>query len=277
MSTHPVPRRLRGCAVGASTASLAVAAHGIAGGGYPNSTALTLLLIAGTAIGAVAAAARGGPLAVIGLLGAGQLASHLALTVALHHETAATRAHARRAPGRDAGVCGTDRRGRGTVQVPGRETRRRSSAHQRATAPASFHVDRPRPPSIGRRRPARSDLSSRPPGRGLTRPHSSENRAPEDERIHAHLLFACPAHDHRGRRDHVARRRGRLRTRHRVRARRRTGQLLGAGLPGPHRIRDRLHDSIDRGAARVELGHAPSRSPGGSRRSRRTPTQRPPR
>lgn len=90
MPTHPAPRRLRGCAVGASAASLAVAAHGIAGGGYPNSTALTLLLIAGTAIGAVAAAARGGPLAVIGLLGAGQLASHLALTVALHHETAAT-------------------------------------------------------------------------------------------------------------------------------------------------------------------------------------------
>lgn len=90
MPTDPAPRRLRGCAVGASAAGLAVAAHGIAGGGYPNSTALTLLLIAGIAIGAVAAAARGGPLAVIGLLGTGQIAGHLALTVALHHDTTAT-------------------------------------------------------------------------------------------------------------------------------------------------------------------------------------------
>ncbi|NKU57538.1 hypothetical protein GS883_02870 [Rhodococcus hoagii] len=70
--------------MGALAAALAVAAHGVAGGGFPGSPALTLLLAACAAVGA---AAGGVPVlsrsrtALFGALAAGQGAGHLALTV----------------------------------------------------------------------------------------------------------------------------------------------------------------------------------------------------
>ncbi|ORL04355.1 hypothetical protein A6F55_06110 [Prescottella equi] len=82
---RPAPTAaLRGGAVGALAAALAVAAHGVAGGGFPGSPALTLLLAACAAVGA---AAGGVPVlsrsrtALFGALAAGQGAGHLALTV----------------------------------------------------------------------------------------------------------------------------------------------------------------------------------------------------
>ncbi|MCA1008716.1 hypothetical protein LCL87_23665 [Rhodococcus hoagii] len=87
MSAHrPAPTAaLRGGAVGALAAALAVAAHGVAGGGFPGSAALTLLLAACAAVGA---AAGGVPVlsrsrvALFAALAAGQGAGHLALTIA---------------------------------------------------------------------------------------------------------------------------------------------------------------------------------------------------
>ncbi|MFD4180853.1 hypothetical protein [Rhodococcus sp. NPDC058514] len=75
--------RLRGAAVGALTAALAVAGHGVAGGGYPDSSALTLLVLCCAAVGAVTGSLRGGRVALLGALAAGQLVGHLALSTAL--------------------------------------------------------------------------------------------------------------------------------------------------------------------------------------------------
>ncbi|WP_330233834.1 hypothetical protein OHA40_16055 [Nocardia sp. NBC_00508] len=87
MSPHPIAGRLRGGLVGALVATLAVAAHGAAGGGIPDSTELTLLLLIATVMGSAAGAVpvRPGPV-VLGLLGAGQLASHAALSGPLGHD-----------------------------------------------------------------------------------------------------------------------------------------------------------------------------------------------
>ncbi|MQY22337.1 hypothetical protein [Nocardia macrotermitis] len=76
----------RGVLVGASVATLAVAAHGLAGGGWPGSAALTLLLFAAAGIGAIATllpVPSGTPsrAALLTALAAGQLAAHLALSV----------------------------------------------------------------------------------------------------------------------------------------------------------------------------------------------------
>lgn len=69
--------------------ALAVAAHGSAGGGFPGSAELTLvLLIAALAGGAANALARGRG-SVPALLMAGQLASHVALSGLLGHEHSA--------------------------------------------------------------------------------------------------------------------------------------------------------------------------------------------
>lgn len=71
--------------MGASAAALAVAAHGVAGGGFPGSAALTLLLAVCAAVGA---AAGGVPVlsrsrvALLAALATGQGAGHLALTIA---------------------------------------------------------------------------------------------------------------------------------------------------------------------------------------------------
>ncbi|WP_454194447.1 hypothetical protein [Nocardia sp. Marseille-Q1738] len=89
MSPHLIAGRLRGGLVGALVATLAVAAHGAAGGGVPDSTELTLLLLIAAAVGSAAgmAPARSGP-ALVGLLGLGQLASHAALSGLLGHDHA---------------------------------------------------------------------------------------------------------------------------------------------------------------------------------------------
>ncbi|AQA21905.1 putative membrane protein [Rhodococcus sp. MTM3W5.2] len=74
---------MRGAAVGALTAALAVAGHGVAGGGYPDSSALTLLVLCCAAVGALAGGLGGGRGALLGALAAGQLVGHLALSTAL--------------------------------------------------------------------------------------------------------------------------------------------------------------------------------------------------
>lgn len=87
MSTRrPAPTAaLRGGAVGATVASLAVAAHGVGGGGLPDTAALTLLLAVASGVGAVVAgvpALTRSRWALLAALAAGQGAAHLALTVA---------------------------------------------------------------------------------------------------------------------------------------------------------------------------------------------------
>ncbi|MBF6204912.1 hypothetical protein K8O92_09235 [Nocardia asteroides] len=87
MSPHPITGHLRGGLIGVLVGVLAVAAHGAAGGGAPGSTELTLLLSIAAAVGSAAGAVRGRsrPSVVAGLLGAGQLFSHAALSVLLDH------------------------------------------------------------------------------------------------------------------------------------------------------------------------------------------------
>ncbi|WP_433491401.1 hypothetical protein [Nocardia grenadensis] len=96
MPTYPSPAPLRGCVVGATTGILAVAAHGIAGGGYPTSAGAALLLLtalmtgaaAGSVIG-VSGRSRAGPgRNTLIALAAGQFAGHWALTGRTgHHGT----------------------------------------------------------------------------------------------------------------------------------------------------------------------------------------------
>ncbi|MFF0818559.1 hypothetical protein ACFYVR_25935 [Rhodococcus sp. NPDC003318] len=80
---------LRGGAVGALTAALAVAGHGLGGGGYPTSAALTLLVLCCGGVGALAGspAARSGDgrVALVAALAGGQLAGHLVLSAAAIH------------------------------------------------------------------------------------------------------------------------------------------------------------------------------------------------
>ena len=76
--------------MGALTAALAVAGHGIGGGGHPTSAALTLLVLCCGGVGALAAGGRtgssaGGRVALLGTLTAGQVLGHLALSAALPH------------------------------------------------------------------------------------------------------------------------------------------------------------------------------------------------
>ncbi|WP_216892103.1 hypothetical protein [Nocardia alni] len=70
-----------------TVATLAAAAHGLAGGGYPGSAALTLLLLTAAGVGAIASllpvpAGMSGRAALLGTLAAGQMTGHLAMTVA---------------------------------------------------------------------------------------------------------------------------------------------------------------------------------------------------
>ncbi|MFD4438124.1 hypothetical protein [Bacillus safensis] len=81
---------LRGAAVGALTAALAVAGHGIGGGGYPTSAAWTLLMLCCAGVGALAGtvptgSGSAGRLALLGALAGGQLLGHLALSTAMPH------------------------------------------------------------------------------------------------------------------------------------------------------------------------------------------------
>ncbi|MEU2103394.1 MULTISPECIES: hypothetical protein [unclassified Nocardia] len=92
MSAHPITGHLRGGLVGVLVGVLAVAAHGAAGGGAPGSTELTLLLLIAAGVGSAAATARAcsRPSVVAGLLGAGQLLSHAALSVLVGHDHSGT-------------------------------------------------------------------------------------------------------------------------------------------------------------------------------------------
>ncbi|MGO4202844.1 hypothetical protein AB4Z09_14040 [Rhodococcus sp. TAF43] len=84
--TRPAPTAaLRGGAVGAAAAALAIAAHGIAGGGFPDSAALTLLFAScagvGVIVGGLPVLSRSRT-ALFAALAAGQGAGHLTLTLA---------------------------------------------------------------------------------------------------------------------------------------------------------------------------------------------------
>ncbi|QLY31110.1 hypothetical protein [Nocardia huaxiensis] len=68
---------------GTAMAALAVAAHGQAGGGYPDSTGSTLLLLAAAAIGVGVSASRS-PAALLALMAAGQPVGHVALSGLAH-------------------------------------------------------------------------------------------------------------------------------------------------------------------------------------------------
>jgi hypothetical protein len=79
-------RVLRGGLLAVTSASLAVAAHAVAGGGLPD-TGLTLLLTAGVGAAGVALAdRRRGPLAILLALAASHLGMHLVLALAMPGE-----------------------------------------------------------------------------------------------------------------------------------------------------------------------------------------------
>ncbi|MGO4618134.1 hypothetical protein AB4305_30860 [Nocardia sp. 2YAB30] len=92
MPPQPITGHLRGGLVGALVGVLGVAAHGAAGCGFPSSTELTLVLLIAAAAGSAAGAVsmRRNPVVVVGLLGAGQLMSHAALSGLLGHKHAGT-------------------------------------------------------------------------------------------------------------------------------------------------------------------------------------------
>lgn len=79
--------RIRGLAAGAVSATLALAAHGGAGGGMPDATGIFLLLATSlivAVLGTCTPALRLGQWSLFALLSAGQLAGHEALSVASH-------------------------------------------------------------------------------------------------------------------------------------------------------------------------------------------------
>ncbi|WP_280386664.1 hypothetical protein [Nocardia wallacei] len=92
-SRHPSPGdgRLRGILAGTTVMVLAVAAHGLAGGGYPGSTALTLLLLAAATGGAIIAnlpqpAGKLGRATLFAVLSGAQLTGHAALSGTIGHD-----------------------------------------------------------------------------------------------------------------------------------------------------------------------------------------------
>ena len=82
---NPPHQALRGCLLALSSTSLAIAAHGVAGGGMPD-TALTIPLTALIAWGAMALRPwTYGPIPLTGLLGIIQYVLHLLLTENANH------------------------------------------------------------------------------------------------------------------------------------------------------------------------------------------------
>ena len=71
---------LRGGAVGTVTAALAVAAHGMAGGGYLSGSGLALLIVVSLDVGAMTAVPRRSTVLLPALMG-GQLLAHTALSL----------------------------------------------------------------------------------------------------------------------------------------------------------------------------------------------------
>ncbi|MFD0362173.1 hypothetical protein ACFQZZ_12060 [Nocardia sp. GCM10030253] len=87
MRHGPITGSLHGCLVGVVVGTLAVAAHGLAGGGYPDSARAALVLFVAASVGCAAGrlpVARD-PAGVLGLLAGGQWASHWALSGLLDH------------------------------------------------------------------------------------------------------------------------------------------------------------------------------------------------
>lgn len=85
--TAAPPRRpalLRGVAVGALTAALALAAHGTAAGVFPGGAAVGALVVLAGAVAAVAAVARGGVVTLAAVLAAGQAVGHQLLGIDGH-------------------------------------------------------------------------------------------------------------------------------------------------------------------------------------------------
>lgn len=74
---------MRGTLAAVAMAALAVAAHGIASGAYPDSAGLTLLLVATAAIGAIAAVSHS-RFALPALMALGQPVCHVALSGLAH-------------------------------------------------------------------------------------------------------------------------------------------------------------------------------------------------
>jgi hypothetical protein len=102
MRPGPSTGSLRGCVVGGMAGALAVAAHGVAGGGFPDSAESALLLVVSALTGWAAgcgvvrlraprrgnralAAAGSGRAAVLGSLAIGQLAGHAVLSGLIDH------------------------------------------------------------------------------------------------------------------------------------------------------------------------------------------------
>ncbi|GAA4489136.1 hypothetical protein GCM10023094_50250 [Rhodococcus olei] len=84
-------RRVRSASVGASTVTVAIAAHGAAGGGLPTSSSLLLLAGVATVLASLTTAVpvlRRGVIALVPVLAVGQLAAHLALAVGHGHHAA---------------------------------------------------------------------------------------------------------------------------------------------------------------------------------------------
>ncbi|SNT26623.1 hypothetical protein [Rhodococcoides kyotonense] len=84
---------LRGGAVGALVVSTAVAAHGLAGGGFPAGSSFVFLLVVGIGVGTVVSVPqprrdRDHAVVLFGGLALGQLAAHVALAVGSAHEMA---------------------------------------------------------------------------------------------------------------------------------------------------------------------------------------------
>ncbi|HVV13473.1 hypothetical protein [Amycolatopsis sp.] len=82
---HTVLRTVRGCLLALSSGGLAITAHALGGGGFPDAS-LTLLLTALVGwTGAALAEKTRGPLGVLAVLGSAQLAMHLVLTELMDH------------------------------------------------------------------------------------------------------------------------------------------------------------------------------------------------
>ncbi|MEV5837965.1 hypothetical protein [Nocardia sp. NPDC052112] len=88
MSPGQLSGSLRGCLVGGMVGALAIAAHGAAGGGFPDSAESALLLLVSASAGWTAGRLRPGAIGGWGLLGPlalGQLAGHAVLSGLIDH------------------------------------------------------------------------------------------------------------------------------------------------------------------------------------------------
>lgn len=78
--TRGVPRVCRGVVLAGTSAALAIAAHAIAGGRLPDAWLTVLLTVGVAGVGIVLAGRRRSIWAILGVLGAAQLATHVLLS-----------------------------------------------------------------------------------------------------------------------------------------------------------------------------------------------------